>query len=230
MADQEKEAQQEAEALGGEGEGGGKPTPPRNMYGYVAQAWTNPDKGYLKELLHHRRIEWRHGPSIVRVERPLRIDRARALGYRAKQGFVVVRAKVRRGGLRKPRFRAGRRPKRQGVNKITMAKSIQRIAEERVARHYPNLQVLNSYWVGEDGGQKYYEVILVDFHHPVIAADPNLAWLGQPQHTGRVYRGLTSAGKRGRGLRHKGKGAEALRPSRQVNKGRKKDRATGSRD
>lgn len=230
MADEDKEAPKEADVLGGGDEGEGKPTPPRNMYSYVAQAWANPGEGYLRELQHQRLIEWRRGPTIVRVERPLRIDRARALGYRAKQGIVVVRAKVRRGGLHKPKFRAGRRPKRQGLNKITMAKSIQRIAEERTARHYPNLQVLNSYWVGQDGGHKYYEVILVDPHHPVILADPQLQWLQAPQHTGRVYRGLTSAGTRGRGLRHKGKGAEKLRPSREVHKGHKKDRSTGSRD
>ena len=43
-----------------------------------------------------------------------------------------------------------RKPSNAGIKKITMAKSIQRIAEERVSRRYPNLEVLNSYWVGED--------------------------------------------------------------------------------
>jgi large subunit ribosomal protein L15e len=152
------------------------------------------------------------------------------LGYKAKQGFVVARARVRRGGLRKPRFRAGRRPKRQGLNKITMAKSIQRIAEERVSRHYPNMEVLNSYWVGEDGRFKYYEVILVDPSHPAIASDPNLRWVAEAPHRDRAGRGLTSAGRKGRGLRQKGKGAESLRPSRRSNTGRKKKRSTGSRD
>ena len=107
----------------------------------------------------------------------------------------------------------GRHPKRRGMLKITMAKSIQRIAEERAAKRYPNLQVLASYWVGEDGGHKYYEVILVDPQHPAILADRKIAWIAEPQHRGRVYRGLTPAGKKGRGLMHKGKGAEKLRPS-----------------
>ncbi len=107
----------------------------------------------------------------------------------------------------------GRKPKRRGLRKITMAKSIQRMAEERVGRRYPNLEVLNSYWIGEDGRHKYYEVILVDPRHPVIQNDPKINWICDPVHRGRAYRGLTSAGKRGRGLSRKGKGAEKIRPS-----------------
>ncbi|MFQ5909165.1 MAG: 50S ribosomal protein L15e [Thermoplasmata archaeon] len=183
------------------------------MYRFVRDAWKRPDEGYLKELQWLRMIEWRKGHSFHRVERPTRIDRARALGYKAKQGYVIVRARVRRGGLRKPTIRGGRRAKRKGIKKITMAKSIQRIAEERTAKRYPNLEVLNSYWVGEDGRHKYYEVILVDPHHPVIKNDPKISWIGRGSHKGRVYRGLTSAGKKGRGLRKKGKGAEKVRPS-----------------
>ena len=189
------------------------PARPRNLYGYVREAWNVPQKGGLKDLLWERKVAWRRGPSFVRVERPTRIDRARALGYRAKPGFVIVRARVRRGGLRKPWPMGGRHPKRRGMNKITMAKSIQRIAEERTAKRHPNLEVLNSYWVGEDGQHKFYEVILVDPVHPAIRSDPKINWIVEPQHRGRAFRGLTSAGKRGRGLRYKGKGAEKVRPS-----------------
>ncbi len=195
---------------------------PKGLYGHVREAWKRPKKGPLEALHRERLIEWRRGPSFVRVERPTRIDRARALGYRAKQGYVVVRARVRRGGLRKPRIKGGRRPKRKGMTKITMAKSIQRIAEERTAKRYPNLEVLNSYWVGEDGRSKFYEVILVDPHHPVIRNDPKINWIGRGPNRGRVYRGLTSAGKRGRGLRKKGKGAEKVRPSIRRHQGRGK--------
>jgi len=161
----------------------------------------------------NRLLHWRKEGSIVRVEKPLRLDRARALGYKAKQGYVIVRARVRKGGMRKERPRGGRKPSKMGVNKITPAKSIQRIAEERVAKKYPNLEVLNSYWVGEDGKYHYYEVILVDPSHPVIKSDPKINWICSRKHKGRVFRGLTSAGKKGRGLRNKGKGAEKNRPS-----------------
>jgi len=183
------------------------------MYNYVRDAWKRPGEGEFRQLNWERKVEWRHDKTFVRVERPTRIDRARNLGYKAKTGYVVVRARVRRGGLRKPTIRAGRRAKRKGIKKITMAKSIQRMAEERTAKHYPNLEVLNSYWIGEDGRHKYYEVILVDPYQPTIQNDPKINWICEPQHKGRVYRGLTSAGKRGRGLHHKGKGAEKLRPS-----------------
>jgi len=87
-----------------------------------------------------------------------------------------------------------------GVHKITPKKSLQRIAEERAARKFPNMEVLNSYWVGEDGRYKWFEVILVDPHHPVIRADKNLNWICHPSHRGRAFRGKTSAGRKGRGL------------------------------
>jgi large subunit ribosomal protein L15e len=185
----------------------------KSVYGYIGDAWKRPGDDETRDLNWQRRIEWRRGESFVRVERPLRLDRARNLGYKAKTGYIVVRARVRRGGLRKPTIRSGRRAKRKGIKKLTMAKNIQRIAEERTAKHYPNLEVLNSYWIGQDGKHKYYEVILVDPHHPVIQSDPKINWICEPQHTRRVNRGLTSAGKHGRGLTNKGKGAEKVRPS-----------------
>jgi large subunit ribosomal protein L15e len=181
------------------------------MYKYIRDAWKNPDKSYVKELMRTRTPVWRRESVIVRVDRPTRIDRARSLGYKAKKGYIVVRTRVRRGGLRKSRFTAGRKPKRQGIKKITMKKSIQRIAEERVARKFPNLEILNSYWLWEDGKFKFYEVILVDPNHPSIKNDPKINWICENQHTNRVFRGLTSEGRKSRGLRTKGKGAEKVR-------------------
>jgi large subunit ribosomal protein L15e len=83
-----------------------------------------------------------------------------------------------------------------GVNKFKLAKSIKLIGEERAARKFPNLEVLNSYWVGEDGRSKWFEVILVDPSHPVIKSDPAINWICENQHHRRVFRGLTSAGKK----------------------------------
>jgi len=109
-----------------------------------------------------------------------------------------------------------------GVNRKTMGKSIQRIAEERACRKYPNMEVLNSYWVGEDGRQKWYEVILLDPHHPSIINDKNLGWISKPGHRGRSERGLTSAGVKGRGMRRRGIGTEKCRPSVRANANRAK--------
>jgi large subunit ribosomal protein L15e len=210
-----------------------EPTPPaeeeeekapetRNLYQFVRDAWKDPGSGYVNDLRKERMLEWRRGHSFERVERPTRIDRARTLGYKAKHGYVVVRARVRRGGLRKHAIKAGRRQKRKGVSKITMGKSIQRIAEERTAKKYPNMEVLSSYWVGQDGRSKYYEVILVDPHHPSIINDPKINWICNPSNKGRAFRGLTPAGKKGRGLRNKGKGAEKNRPSIRAHSGKGK--------
>ncbi|TEU12219.1 50S ribosomal protein L15e [Candidatus Bathyarchaeota archaeon] len=149
------------------------------MYRHMKQAWRKPDDSYVRSLMRKRVIVWRRQPTIVRVDKPTRIDRARRLGYKAKKGFVVVRVRVRRGGRRKPRPRMGRRPKRMGVSKYTPAKSIKLIGEERVARKYPNLEVLSSYWVWEDGRSKWYEVILVDPNSPSIKSDKDVGWISK---------------------------------------------------
>lgn len=172
-----------------------------SMYKYLSKLWKRPFEGEFGELLRQRIIKWRKEPTVVRVEKPTRLDRARALGYKAKQGFVVVRVKVRKGGLNRPRPNKGRRPKRMGVYGYAPAKSTRLIAEERAARKYPNLEVLNSYYVGEDGMFEWYEVILVDPHHPAIKSDKEVNWITSKKHRGRVFRGLTSAGKKMRGLR-----------------------------
>jgi large subunit ribosomal protein L15e len=177
-------------------------------YKYLADAWKRPETSFVKEVMKQRVIEWRRQPTIVRVERPTRLDRARRLGYKAKQGFVIVRVRVRRGWLKRPRPKAGRRPKRMGVTKVKRAKSLRLVAEERAARKFPNLEVLNSYWVWEDGRYKWYEIIMVDPHHPVVRSDNNVNWICESVHKGRVFRGLTSAGKKVRGLQHKGKASK----------------------
>jgi len=188
----------------------------------MAKAWKRPDASFVKELMWQRLIEWRKQHAIIRVERPTRLDRARKLGYKAKQGFVVARVRVRRGGLRKIRPKAGRRQKRMGVAKFKPAKSLRLIAEERAARKFPNLEVLNSYWVWEDGRFKWFEIVMVDPSHPVIQSDKDVNWICEPAHHRRVFRGLTSAGKQVRGLRHKGRGAEKIRPSRVASRKRRK--------
>jgi len=186
-------------------------------YKYVAKAWNKPKDSYVNELMKQRVIEWRRQPAVVRVERPLRLDRARKLGYKAKQGFVIVRARVRKGGRKRQRPKAGRRQKRMGVAKLKPAKSLQLIAEERAARKFPNLEVLNSYWAWEDGIQKWFEIIMVDPNHPVIKSDRNMNWISKNAQHGRVFRGLSSSGKEVRGLHRRGRGAEKARPSRRAN-------------
>ena len=189
----------------------------KSMYSYIADAWKTPSTNYLKDLNRSRRVQWRREENFCRIERPTRLDRARNAGYKAKQGYVLVRGRVRKGSFQKRQIKAGRRAKRKGILAITVGKSLPRMAEERAQKRYPNLEVLNSYWVGADGQNEWYEIILVDPHHPVIQADPKINWICYNTHKNRVYRGKTSAGKKGRGLDKKGKKVVKNRPSIRAN-------------
>ncbi len=183
-------------------------------YKYLTEEWNKPEASFVKDLMKERVIGWRREPAVNRIERPTRLDKARKLGFKAKQGFVMVRVRIRRGSRKKPRPKTGRRSKRLGVLKLKTAKSLQQMAEERAARRFANLEVLNSYWAWQDGRFKWYEVVMVDPNHPVIKSDENISWIGDKAQRGRAFRGLTSAGKEVRGLRKKGRGAEKFRPSR----------------
>ena len=185
-----------------------------SLYQSVREFWQNPRSHEFKEIQKPRLIQWRRETSTLRIRRPTRIDRARALGYKAKQGYVVVRTKVRRGGARISRPNRGRKGKNLATSGVTSSRNLRAIAETRTARKFTNLEVLGSYWVGQDGKSKWFEVILVDPVHPAIMSDHRINWIRSKRHKGRAFRGLTSAGDRGRGLHRKGKGAEKARPSR----------------
>ncbi len=185
---------------------------------YVKDAWKKPREN-MGESYRLKLVEWRNSDSIERVEHPTRIDRARSLGYRAKQGFVIARVRVIRGGKNNPRIMKGRAGGNKST-KITQAKNYQWICEERAQKRFPNLEVLNSYWIGQDEKYYYYEIILVDIYHPQILADKKINWLISNKHTKRAMRGITSAGKKSRGLRNKGLGSEKARPSIRANNGR----------
>lgn len=185
------------------------------LYQRVRELWKNP-KENMPELWRERLISWRSESETIRIEHPTRIDRARSLGYKAKQGYIVVRQRVARGGHVRPQIKGGRRSKKYGI-RLSLRKSYQLIAEERAQREFKNLAVLNSYWVAEDGSYYWYEVILVDPEHPVIKSDPNINWICSKANKSRVFHGKTSAGKKVRGMRGKGKGFEKSRPSRRAN-------------
>ena len=181
------------------------------VYHYLKEAWKQPKHGY-PEIWKARMIHWRREPSTLRIDYPTRLDRARTLGYRAKQGILLVRQRVMRGGHRR-NYDGGRHSSNSSV-KMNLRKNYQWIAEERANKQFPNCEVLNSYFVAKDGKHYWYEIILVDRAHPAVLSDPILSWINDGAHRSRVYRGLTSAARKVRGLRKKGKGAEKVRPSR----------------
>lgn len=172
------------------------------LYQHVRELWKKPQAN-MPQLWRERLIAWRREPVTVKLERPTRIDRARSLGYKAKQGFIIVRQRVLRGGHRRPRPKKGRRPKRYGT-KLNLSKNYQQIAEERVQKKFTNLVALNSYWVARDGKYYWYEVILADPDHQVIRSDKNVNWICKKKNRSRVFHGKTSAGRKGRRLRRKG--------------------------
>jgi len=132
------------------------------MYKYVTQTWNDREKSEFERYIRQLTIKWRREPTVHRIEYPTRLDRARALGYKAKQGYVVVRVRIRKGGSRKPRPRSGRRQRALGVTRFTRGISLKHIAELRAKKKFPNLHVMNSYYVWEDGTSRWFETILCD--------------------------------------------------------------------
>ena len=141
---------------------------------------TSQDQVWLKMLkenpmeLRQRAVVWRNQNAVTRVEKPSRIARARRLGYKAKQGIIVIRMRVGTGGMRKQRPRGGRRPKHLGVTKIKADVSMKQVSERRVLERYPNMKLLGSYFLYKDGMHYWFEVVLADPSHPRIAKDKEI--------------------------------------------------------
>lgn len=171
-------------------------------YKYLEELFKRKQSDVLNFLLRIRCWEYRQLHAIHRASRPSRPDKARRLGYRAKQGYVIYRIRIRRGG-RKRQVRKGQvcgKPASQAVNELKPTRSLRATAEERVGRKLASLRVLNSYWVGQDSTFKYFEVILVDPQHKAIRRDAHINWIVKPTMKHREMRGLTSAGKKSRGI------------------------------
>jgi len=188
----------------------------KGLYYYLRQAWKKPDDKVLKE----RMIGWRNGNVFTKVEQPLRLDRARSLGYKNKKGFLIIRIRIKRGGHKRSRPNKGRRSKRMHIRK-TLKMSYKWIAEQRVSKKFTNLEVLNSYLIGKDGMNYFYEVICVDPAKPEIKNDRTINWIVKKTNHNRPERGLTSAAKKSRGLRNKHPTSK-VRPSVRAGKRRGK--------
>ncbi len=168
------------------------------FYARVRELWKHP-KENLGEVWNERLVQMRNESSVVKLERPTRIDRARSLGYKAKQGIAIVRVRVKRGGKMRPKFKGGRKTRNYGRSK-NQTILYQNIAERRAAQKYENMAVLNSYYLAEDGKHKWYEVILLDPANPVVQSDSHLKWICSGKNRNRVFNGKTAAAKKSRGL------------------------------
>eukprot|EP01067_Filipodium_phascolosomae_P001283 Filipodium_phascolosomae@DN1867_c0_g1_i1.p2 len=186
-------------------------------YKYIEALWKKKQSDVMRFLLRIRCWEYRHKPAVHRCTQSSRPEKARRLGFHKKQGFVIYRTRIRRGD-RKRRAHKGivyGKPVHHGIHKQKAKVNLQARAEQRVGRKIPSLSVLNSYWVGQDGTYKFYEVIMIDRAHPVIRSDPKINWICHKKR--RECRGLTSAGRKHRGLRVKGRRDNKVRPSRSAN-------------
>ncbi|AFP65303.1 60S ribosomal protein L15 (nucleomorph) [Chroomonas mesostigmatica CCMP1168] len=182
---------------------------------FVNQLWRKKKSDVMSFLLQIRAWEYRHLPAIYKINKPTRIEKARRLGYKSKKGFIVYRVKVRRGG-RKKQVRKGitnGKPKNHGINEQKFNRNKKSVAEERIGKICGNLRVLNSYWINQDSIYKYFEVILIDPFHKNIKKDIGVRWICSSSSKHREMRGLTSSGRKGRGLRRKGHRANKARPS-----------------
>ncbi|XP_075845836.1 large ribosomal subunit protein eL15-like [Microtus pennsylvanicus] len=166
---------------------------PVGAYKYIQELWRKKQSDVMCFLLRVRCWQYRQLSALHRAPRPTRPDKAQRLGYKAKQGCVMYRIRVRRGGTYG-------KPVHHGVNQLKFARSLQSVAEERAGRHCGGLRVLHSYWVGEDSTYKFFEVILIDPFHKAIRRNPDTQWITKPVHTHREMRGLTPAGRKSRGL------------------------------
>ncbi|MEM2963059.1 MAG: hypothetical protein QXW70_01095 [Candidatus Anstonellales archaeon] len=148
-------------------------------------------KSYVEksESYRTRLHAWRKEPAITRVSCPSNIARARTLGYKAKEGYVIARVRIARGRRKRRTPKGGRKPGKN-IMFVSPSTSLQAQAEVRAARKFAPHEVLNSYWVGQDGNYKYFEVILIS---PEKVPELNL-------QKGRAFRGLTHSGRKHRGL------------------------------
>lgn len=188
-----------------------------SYYKYAKEQYEQP-KENLDEIWSQRLQKWRNEGTIEKQENPTRIPKARQLGYKAKNGFNVFRVRIKKGGTKRKRPAGGRTPKAYGQSRYSSKKSKRVIAEQKVSKKYSNLEVLNSYWVAEDGNNHWFEILTVDPDHPEIKSDDDINWITENRN--RAEEGLTPAAKKSRGLKNRGKGAEKVRPSQNANDGK----------
>ncbi|CAB4059417.1 RP-L15e [Lepeophtheirus salmonis] len=123
--------------------------------------------------------------SVHGCPRSTRPDKARRLGHKNKQGFVIYRIAMRRGGRKRPVPKG--KPKTSGA-----------VKQQKPERNF------TIHCRGTYSTSKYFEVILIDPHHKAIRRDPKINWMCRAVQKHRELRGLTAAGKKSRGL---GKGS-----------------------
>jgi large subunit ribosomal protein L15e len=71
-------------------------------YKYMSELYRKKQSDVMRYLLRIRCWQYRQLTKVHRAPRPSRPDKARRLGYKAKQGYVIYRISMRRGGRKRP--------------------------------------------------------------------------------------------------------------------------------
>jgi len=79
--------------------------------------------------------------------------------------------------MRRKKAGAGRRPKHAGLIRMKADVNMRQTSEKRVSEKFPNLKILNSYFLYKDGKNAWYEVILIDPHNPSVMSDKDVGSL-----------------------------------------------------
>ena len=110
-------------------------------------------------VMRNRLIAWHKEHTLVRVDTPTNIIRARSLGYKATKDFIIVRVRISKGKRVRRRADLGRKP---GKNRkeVNPGAPLGYYAEVKASRKFNNLEVVGVYFVGMTGTDKYFEVIM----------------------------------------------------------------------
>lgn len=129
-------------------------------YKYVQELYRKKQSDVIRYVQRIRVWQYRQLTKMHRVPRPTRPDKARRLGYRAKQGeitfvlmsfvryrsifflgFAIFRIRVRRGGRKRPVPKGATygKPKSHGVNELKPVRNLQAIAEVRLFKTLKNI-------------------------------------------------------------------------------------------
>ena len=95
-------------------------------YKYLEELWRKKQSDLMSFIFRIRTWEYRNMPVVCRANRPTRPDKARRLGYKAKEGYVIYRIRVRRGGRKRP-VRKGivsGKPSSVGINQLKPTRNL----------------------------------------------------------------------------------------------------------
>merc|ERR1712227_853852 len=100
-------------------------------YKYLEEFWRKKQTDVFRFLARLRNWEFRQLPAVHRCSRPTRPDKARKVGYKAKQGYLIYRVRIRRGGRKRPvhKGQVYGKPRNAGINHLKARRSLRSVAE-----------------------------------------------------------------------------------------------------